>query len=65
VAQRLTGRQVKPRAKPWQAQVDNPSGRVCLPTSLRHHSGAYRHTLPRSSLAGGQTAPGAGHWKSL
>ena len=61
VAKRLTGGQVEPRAASWRAMLDNPSGRGCLPAIQRHHSVVYGRTLPRSSLACAQTAPGAGH----
>jgi len=61
VAQRQTGRLVKPRAAAWRPLRSNPSGRVWLPACLRHHSVVYRYTRLRSSLSCAQTDSGAGH----
>jgi len=50
VAQRLTGRQVKPRGAAWRPWGSHPAGRSCGRARRRHHSVAYRHTRHRSSL---------------
>lgn len=59
------GRMDKSRAAAWRPRRGNPSGRVCLPACLRHHSVVDGRPLFRSFLVCEQTAPGANGRKAM